>query len=909
MPVVLSPNKLYAKNQAGTDYLTANVISDQTTEEQCARIQSKADEVTAQLANASEVENMFAGAFNTTTNYVTGQYVIQTITSGSSSVNKLFRFTADHAAGAWIGTDAVEVKICNDVSDLKSALDQITESQTVDYTNVDMSIYSISGAGKWAKATGDSQNRSQTIEIPAGTQLINVAGSANNGSIIAILNTNNREVGEVADFATGYTGRISVYQGEEKTFALPSDAHYLYALAIDSSGVSRIPTVKLITMKTDETLTETKVPADAAVAGGKIRNSEKLGDLYIADIPGDYRQVLCLKSSGTQRVTITGLTIDSDNRVICDFGVESYPESGYSYLFGNRSSSSSKRFDFGVGTNGEVVAGYNNTYYIGSPLDKKRHTVDFNKNNVYIDNELIKTFENNTFTGPDISASFFCSHSAQGTTWYYGKFRIYSVKIYEDGTLIKNMIPCQRVSDSAYGFYDLVGSTFFEQGGDNPLVSTDMGLLDNAEAIDKTNELINEFQKVKEYIIQESDAVSDRVRNVQTGTSLTFAAVSDMHYNVDDNESNVALYDMGDAVKEIAGQTHLDFYASFGDIIFRLATGGNGNFEKGKQEAIAMTKILSDCFGNNDQIRMVGNHDPNCEAATGYFTAEQMYSFTGIYDNMLVKNPAVPYGGYGYHDYEDRKIRLIVLNTSFYSKNASPTQLETKYEIGGSQAYWLCSALDLSEKADASSWQIFILSHVALDISGHKAVSARTDVIDAYVNGSTWSMSSYEYNFSGKNAARIAAMICGHSHKYDIANLNRMQNDVVTDTFDIPVLYVPNALPSRELESLDGVTYTKTPNTAESTSFQIITIDGENGIIYAHHYGAGIDFIVHHLPLTVTSSETVTTDLTSPTWNSTNTSASTVSNGTITAVDAGKAIIWAKSETDNCIECWNISVS
>ena len=139
MPIVISPNKLYAKDPNGDGYLPANTVSYETTEEQCARIedfgddevariQSKADEVTAQLANAAEVENMFAGAFNTTTNYITGQYVIQTVTSGSSSVNKLFRFIADHAAGAWTGTDAIEVAICNDVSELKSALSEETQN-------------------------------------------------------------------------------------------------------------------------------------------------------------------------------------------------------------------------------------------------------------------------------------------------------------------------------------------------------------------------------------------------------------------------------------------------------------------------------------------------------------------------------------------------------------------------------------------------------------------------------------------------------------------------------------------------------------------------------------------------------------------------------------------------------------
>ena len=134
MPITIAPNKLYAKKQDGSGYLPANVVTGETTDTQVARVtaqgttevarvQTKADEVTAQLANAAEVENMFAGAFNSSTDYTAGQYVIQTITSGSSSVNKLFRFTADHAAGAWTGTDAVEVKICNDVTDLKSAFD------------------------------------------------------------------------------------------------------------------------------------------------------------------------------------------------------------------------------------------------------------------------------------------------------------------------------------------------------------------------------------------------------------------------------------------------------------------------------------------------------------------------------------------------------------------------------------------------------------------------------------------------------------------------------------------------------------------------------------------------------------------------------------------------------------------
>jgi hypothetical protein len=59
-----------------------------------------------------------ASTFSTSTAYTANQYVWYDSGSGA----KLYRFTADHAAGAWTGTDATEVKLGNDVSALKSAI-------------------------------------------------------------------------------------------------------------------------------------------------------------------------------------------------------------------------------------------------------------------------------------------------------------------------------------------------------------------------------------------------------------------------------------------------------------------------------------------------------------------------------------------------------------------------------------------------------------------------------------------------------------------------------------------------------------------------------------------------------------------------------------------------------------------
>lgn len=86
---------------------------------------------------ASDMASLMSGiapTFSTSTNYAAGAYVYY---SGT-----LYRFTADHAAGSWTGTDATQVALGNDlgnqVSDLKSALsnlndlDYVTEREYVD---------------------------------------------------------------------------------------------------------------------------------------------------------------------------------------------------------------------------------------------------------------------------------------------------------------------------------------------------------------------------------------------------------------------------------------------------------------------------------------------------------------------------------------------------------------------------------------------------------------------------------------------------------------------------------------------------------------------------------------------------------------------------------------------------------
>ena len=76
-----------------------------------------ADEATI----TSLMENTVASVFSATKAYSAGDYAIYN--------GKLYRFTVDHAAGAWVGTDATVIVLGDDVSYLKSAFNDMVSSR------------------------------------------------------------------------------------------------------------------------------------------------------------------------------------------------------------------------------------------------------------------------------------------------------------------------------------------------------------------------------------------------------------------------------------------------------------------------------------------------------------------------------------------------------------------------------------------------------------------------------------------------------------------------------------------------------------------------------------------------------------------------------------------------------------
>ena len=462
---------------------------------------------------------------------------------------------------------------------------------------------------------------------------------------------------------------------------------------------------------------------------------------------------------------------------------------------------------------------------------------------------------------------------------------------------------------------------------------------------DLKGELINLWKTIsgEDYTTNEAIRLSKVVKSHQNNNTFSFIAVSDMHNYGNNNETILtALEHCGQAMKLIRKMCNIDFCVSLGDYIWGGA--GTESHDEAKSEHEQMAEILADPFGYNGlpQFRLVGNHDNNPQFLDTYLTQSELYNLIGSYsDGIKPSENAEIEKGYCYYDIN--KVRCFFLNTC--DVNFSLTSDTSKWQnnmcsITAEQLQWFCDKIEeINAKTDASEWSFAIFSHHPIDWPNGGVYDSNGDwqqlridylltVINAYLSGDSGSVSvmknnsvttSVTYDFSNNFAGFIAGFH-GHVHNY--------LSDVIGERFYR--VAIPNACPERnntyassisETYSIFGEpeTYEKTAGTGEDTAFCVVTIDTVNKKIYADHYGAGydreIDYTKTSIDVTgVTLSETIgdvhvgdsitleatvlPSDATnkSVTWNSSDDSVATVSNGVVKVVGEGTATITVTTE-------------
>ena len=176
-------------------------------------------------------------------------------------------------------------------------------------------------------------------------------------------------------------------------------------------------------------------------------------------LPAGFTKLAYIQSSGTQYIN-TGFKPNNNTRVVMDLlytGSESI-----SNEFGAWNSSNNASFICLTTGQNNLYPFYGNASQTVSVNRTARHTVDMDKNVVKMNGTTMITFDQMSFqcTYP----MFLCCFNNAGATENMTSMRIYSCQIYDNGTFVRDYIPCINASGEV-GLYDLVGKQFYGNAG------------------------------------------------------------------------------------------------------------------------------------------------------------------------------------------------------------------------------------------------------------------------------------------------------------------------------------------------------------------------------------------------------------------------------------------------------------
>lgn len=356
------------------------------------------------------------------------------------------------------------------------------------------------------------------------------------------------------------------------------------------------------------------------------------------------------------------------------------------------------------------------------------------------------------------------------------------------------------------------------------------------------------------YHFVETARVLENIENFKVAhpNNLIFGAVSDIHVLNNDvtyeEKSKVSINHASFALEMVGAMAECDFIANLGDNCWE-----NGiDTENAMLGAKYSINALKPAFNRLTSFNLVGNHDKSDNT-------QEQYNLIGIHNDFDVSaNTTIR--GFGYKDYTDKKVRVIVLNTCDYLNASGGCALS--YE----QKDFLMRALDLSAKTDCAEWQILLLSHIPLDFNGgdYNFYADLQAILNAYEDGETASItvnsayalnetpSSYAtyssgklvYNYNGKNAAKIIANIHGHVHTNKVSKVANTNIARVATANTNPSLNKTESYPDYgdySITETEASKIVKISGTAKDTSATFYCIDLDEQVIYAYGYGADVD--------------------------------------------------------------------
>ncbi len=175
-----------------------------------------------------------------------------------------------------------------------------------------------------------------------------------------------------------------------------------------------------------------------------------------------YQRVEYIESTGTQYID-TGFAPNQDTRLQMDFEPTTLSTSN-DFFFGSMSSENERYYACKGGNSCFWVAYASTTTNSALPVEPNtKYSIDMDKNNFYVDGALRYESTYSAFNCSATISLFGRRNSDTTVSTCAGK--LYSCKIYDNGKLIRNYVPCYRRSDGAVGLLDIVSGVFFTNQG------------------------------------------------------------------------------------------------------------------------------------------------------------------------------------------------------------------------------------------------------------------------------------------------------------------------------------------------------------------------------------------------------------------------------------------------------------
>ena len=201
------------------------------------------------------------------------------------------------------------------------------------------------------------------------------------------------------------------------------------------------------------------------------------GKTHIAPIPlpSGYTKLAYIQSSGKQYIN-TRFNPTGATKVVCDFQMinQGTEQQG---IFGSRPGDSGRFTVFtGYGTS-DLQVDYNTAQSLASVSEtidglnvNSRITIEVS-NRLIINGNTVKTVSAVSFTS-SYNLYIFANNN-KGSAQIPGSMKLYSFKVYDNGTLVRDFIPCINASGEV-GLYDLVWKQFYGNAGSGAFTGSEV---------------------------------------------------------------------------------------------------------------------------------------------------------------------------------------------------------------------------------------------------------------------------------------------------------------------------------------------------------------------------------------------------------------------------------------------------